>query len=327
MISRRNCLRLSGAASIAGLANMVQAQDARTFPDRPIKLVVAKPPGGLDDSVARVLQPHLQKILGQPVVIENIAGANGIIGTQNVIRSQPDGYRLLVLNTRQQVTAGALMDSPPYDLTKELTPIVSFAEFRTAVIAHGSVPGKDLGETLRHAKANPHKVVYASTGPGSLAHLVLAMAARQVGAEMIHVPYKGGGPGSIAVMAGEAHLFFTDMNSAMNAVRTGRARIVAQSGRHRSKEAPEAPLFTEIGFDLFASAGSLALAGPAGMDPRIVEKIHAGVKQSFETSELPESIRNIGGEVRVVDGAALRADLENDMRRWVPQAKVIMAGK
>ena len=191
MVSRRICLHMAGAAALAVLQNPARAQatDSSRYPDRLVRLIVAKPPGGLDDSVARILQGPLQKLLGQNVV-ENIAGAQGIIGTQNLIRAEPDGYRVMVMNTRQQFTAGVVMDKAPYDLSKDITPIVPFAYFRTAVVVHPTIPGNDLLEVLQYAKANPNKVNYATTGVGSGAHLSMAMAARQVGAEMLAVPYK-----------------------------------------------------------------------------------------------------------------------------------------
>lgn len=265
MTSRRFCVRMLAIAALVGLWLHAQAEEPADYPSRPIRLTVTKPVGGLDDTVSRILQPHLQRVLGQPVIVENLPGADGIVGTQQLIRSELDRYRVLFLNTRQQVTAGALAPKPAYDLSKDLTPVVAFATFRTAVIAHPSVPGKDLAEVLQYAKAHPEKVVYATTGPGSVSHLVLAMAARQYVARILQVPYKGGGPGAIAVASGEAHLFYTDLNTGMNAVKMGKGvRIIGQSGNVRAKEVPDAPLFSEQGFGLFADNGSLGSPATGG---------------------------------------------------------------
>ena len=324
MIARRTWLQLAAAAELSRIVGPATAQDSRNYPDRAIHLVVAKPTGGLDDTITRVLQPDLQRVLGQPVVVENVPGANGIIGTKNVIRAQPDGYRLLVINTRLQLTAGELSETPVYDLLRDITPIVSFAEFRIGMLANSAAPGRDLREILNYAKANPHKIAYGSTGPGSLAHLVGAVAAQMSGAEMLHVPYKGGGPGAVAVMAGEIQLFTTDLNTALNAQRTGRARLVAQSGEQRSAEAPDAPLFSELGFDLFRPL-SLAIVGPQGLDGRVVDKVAAAVRQAVATPAVREAIRKAGGEVNLVDGAGLRSEMQRDMANWIPQAKAVMA--
>ncbi|MDH4376834.1 MAG: tripartite tricarboxylate transporter substrate binding protein [Ramlibacter sp.] len=294
-----------------------------SYPDRAIKLVVAKPTGGLDDSVARAIQPDLEKALRQPVVIENIGGALGIIGTQNVIRSRPDGYRLLLLNTKQQITAGELADSRPYDLAKDVTPIMAVASYRSAIIAHSGLSG-NFTDVMRYAKDNPGKVVYASSGVGSTAHLIVAIAANRVGADLIHVPYQGGGPASVAVMGGQAHLLYTDMPTALNAARSGRARIVAQSGTTRYKDAPDAPLFSDLGYGMFSN-GSLSIVGPAGMELAVVEKLQAAVRQACAQPSLKERLQKVGMEVEVVDGAGLRAEIVETTAKWVPQAKAVLA--
>jgi tripartite-type tricarboxylate transporter receptor subunit TctC len=189
MLSMKFLICLVGTAALALVQTQALAQstDSSRYPDRLVRIIVTSPPGGGYDRVARIIQGPLQKLLGQSVVIENIAGAQGIIGTQNLIRSQPDGYRLMLLATRQQFTSGFVMDKAPYDLSKDITPIIPFAYFRTAVIAHRSVPGKDLLEVLQYAKANPNKVFYSTIGTGSSGHLAWAMAARKVGAVMLAV--------------------------------------------------------------------------------------------------------------------------------------------
>ena len=322
MVSRRRSLQYIAASSLLGHGLKPALADT-SYPDRAIKLVVAKPTGGLDDSVARAIQPELEKALRQPVVIENIGGALGIIGTQNVIRARPDGYRLLLLNTKQQITAGELAESRPYDLAKDVTPIMAVAGYRSAIIAHSGLPG-NFADVLRYAKDNPGKVVYASSGVGSTAHLIVSIAAKQVGADMIHVPYQGGGPASVAVMGGQAHLLYLDMPTALNAARSGRARIVAQSGTTRYKDAPGAPLFSELGYGMFSN-GSLSIVGPAGMEPAVVEKLQAAVRQACAQPALKERLQKVGVEVEVVDGAGLRSEIVDTMAKWVPQAKAVLA--
>lgn len=327
MVSRRICLHMAGAAALAVLQTHARAQatDSSRYPDRLVRLIVAKPPGGLDDSVARILQGPLQKLLGQNVVVENIAGAQGLIGTQNLIRAEPDGYRVMVMNTRQQFTAGVVMDKAPYDLSKDITPIVPFAYFRTAVVVHPTIPGNDLLEVLQYAKANPNKVNYATTGVGSGAHLSMAMAARQVGAEMLAVPYKGGGPGAAALAAGEVHVFYTDLGTALSATRMGKGiRLIAQSGSTRAKEAPDVPVFPESIRPYFSS-GSLSLIGPRGIHPAVVEKIASATRQAMAQPDVVEALRKVGVEPNVGDAAALRSEIDELTARWGPDARDILA--
>lgn len=323
MISRRKSFQLMAGAGLLGCNLTANAQDSRGYPDRPIRLVVAKPPGGLDDTVARAIQVEVEKALRQPVVIENIGGAQGIIGTQNLIRAQPDGYKIMLVNTKLQVTAGVVMDKTPYDLTKDVTPIIAFASYRSAIIAHTSMPDTFV-ETLRFAKSNPGKVLYASAGVGTTGHLVLAVAAQQAGADMLHVPYQGGGPASAALMAGQAHLLYSDMTTALHAARTGRAKIVAQSGTTRYKEAPDAPLFSELGYNQFSN-GSISIVGPAGMDPAVVDKLHSAIRQACAQPALIERLQNVGVEVELVNGAGLRKEIEETAAQWGPKAKAILA--
>lgn len=321
--ARRTTLKVLVGSGLLGRGLAAAASEAADYPQRPIRLVVAKPTGGLDDSVARAIQPELSQILGQPVVIENIGGAQGIIGTQNLIRSRPDGYRIMLLNTRQQVTASAVRDTKPYDLAVDITPVIAFAGYRSAIIAHSSMPDS-FQASLRFAKDNPGKVIYASSGVGTTAHLVLSVAAQQVGADMVHVPYQGGGPASVAVMSGHAHLLYSDMTTALAAARTGRARIVAQSGNTRYREAPDAPLFSELGYTMFSN-GSLSIVGPRGMDAGIVDKLQAAVRQACAQPALIERLQKVGVEVDLVDGAGLQKEIVETTTDWGPRAKAVLA--
>ena len=305
----------------------VQAQNLQVtrYPDKVIKLIVAKPPGGLDDNIARILQPSLQKLLGTTVIVENIGGAQGIIGTQALIRAEPDGYRLMVMNIRQQFQAGAVMDKAPYDLGKDITPIIVFASTRGAVIVHPSIPGNDLVDVLEFAKANPNKVHYGTTGVGSSSHLYMHLAAQQIGAQMLAVPYKGGGPGSLALASGDIQVFYTDWGTALSTARMGRGvRIVAQTGPGRAKEAPDIPLFPEPIRKLF-SPSSIALIGPRGIDSGIVEKIANAIKQVVAQSDVAEQLRKVGAEPHINDATWFRSEIDELTTNWGPTARAIQA--
>ena len=327
MLSMRTLFCMAGTAALAVLQTQAWAQstDSSRYPDKAVRIIITSPPGGGQDRVARILQGPLQKLLGQPVVVESIAGAQGIIGTQNIIRSQPDGYRLMFMNTKQQFTSGVVMDKAPYDLSKDITPIIPFAYFRTAVIAHPTIPGKDLLEVLQYAKANPNKVFYATTGAGTSGHLAMAMAARKVGAEMLAVPYKTGGQAATAVVAGEVHIYTTDVTTALLAAQTGKGvRLVAVSGSTRAGEAPVAPAFPESIRQYFIT-GSLALVGPPGMNPAVVEKIANAVRQAMTQAEVVEAVRAAGLEPDVGDAAALRSEINELAASWGPAAREILA--
>ena len=327
MLSMRTLLCMAGTAALAVLQTHAWAQstDSSRYPDKAVRIIITSPPGGGQDRVARILQGPLQKLLGQPVVVESIAGAQGIIGTQNIIRSQPDGYRLMFMNTKQQFTSGVVMDKAPYDLSKDITPIIPFGYFRTAVIVHPTIPGKDLLEVLQYAKANPNKVFYATVGTGTSAHLAMSMAARKVGAEMLAVPYKGGGQGATALIAGEVHIFYTDLGTALSAAQTGKGvRLVAVSGSIRSGEAPVAPAFPES-IQQYFSTGSLALVGPPGINPAVVDKIANAVRQTMAQTEVVEALRAAGFEPAVGDAVALRSEIKELAAGWGPIAKETLA--
>ena len=325
MLSKRILLCMAGTAALAVVQPQAWAQstDSSRYPDRLIRIITTTQAGGGQDRVARILQGPLQKLLGQPVVVENIPGAQGIIATQNLIRAQPDGYRVMLLNTRQQFTSGFVMDKAPYDLSKDITPIIPFAYFRLAVIAHPTIPGKDLLEILQYAKANPNKVSYANVGISG--HLAMAMAARKVGAEMLAVPYKTGGQAATAVVAGEVHIYTTDVTTALLAAQPGKGvRLVAVSGSTRAGEAPVAPAFSESIRQYFIT-GSLALVGPPGMNPAVVEKIANAVRQAMTQAEVVEAVRAAGLEPDVGDAAALRSEIKELAASWGPAAREILA--
>ena len=319
------CMAVTTTLAVVQTQAWAQSTDSSRYPDRLVRIIVTSPPGGGYDRVTRILQGPLQKLLGQSVVVENIPGAQGIIGTQNLIRAQPDGYRVMLLATRQQFTSGFVMDKAPYDLSKDITPIIPFAYFRTAVIAHPTIPGKDLLEVLQYAKANPNKVFYATTGAGTSGHLAMAMAARKVGAEMLAVPYKTGGQAATAVVAGEVHIYTTDVTTALLAAQTGKGvRLVAVSGSTRAGEAPVAPAFPESIRQYFIT-GSLALVGPPGMNPAVVEKIANAVRQAMTQAEVVEAVRAAGLEPDVGDAAALRSEINELAASWGPAAREILA--
>jgi tripartite-type tricarboxylate transporter receptor subunit TctC len=274
-----------GTAALAVLQTQAWAQstDSSRYPDKAVRIIITSPPGGGQDRVARILQGPLQKLLGQPVVVESIAGAQGIIGTQNIIRSQPDGYRLMFMNTKQQFTSGVVMDKAPYDLSKDITPIIPFGYFRTAVIVHPTIPGKDLLEVLQYAKANPNKVYYATVGTGTSAHLAMSMAARKVGAEMLAVPYKGAGPSFLAVISGEVNLAYSSLAIAKPAAEAGKVKLIAVTGNRRAAAFPSTASLGESNSD--PNLGTFwGLYAPAKTPAAVVARLNTELNKALASA-------------------------------------------
>lgn len=262
--------------ALALIAPLTSAQGS--YPDRPITLVVPTAPAGGTDTIGRYIGERLSRILKQPVVIDNKAGANGIIGTDNVIRAPADGYRLLFTYTAAQVVNPAIMRKPPYDPVKDLTPIGQIGRAGNFVVVNPQLPVKNFKELVEYATANPDKLSYCSWGTGSGGHLLMEYLKKQSGMVMTHIPYKGTGPCAQDVVAGQLMVGTADISSTVELVRSGKLRAIGYGGSSRLPRLPDVPTLTESGvtFNAFSWYGLFA---PAGTPKPIVQKLNAALQE------------------------------------------------
>jgi tripartite-type tricarboxylate transporter receptor subunit TctC len=254
--------KLAAVLFMLGLAPMpAMSQSAAGFPDRPIKLIVPYPPGGSTDPVARLLAQEIQPKLGQPVVVDNRAGAAGSIGTEAVARAAPDGYTIL-LHTSVISTDPTLKKNIAYDVKRDLTPITLAVTGPYLVVVNPSLPVKNIAELIAYAKANPGKLFYGSAGQGSSGHLIGELFKMAAGIDMTHVPYKGGGPSITGLMGNEVQVLFDTIGGSRSLAESGKLRAIAVTSPARSPVMPTVPTVSESGLKDFARNTGSASSRP-----------------------------------------------------------------
>jgi tripartite-type tricarboxylate transporter receptor subunit TctC len=265
---------------------------AAAFPDKPIRVVVPWPPGGGSDTLARLVTAEAQKILGQSIIIDNRAGASGMIGTNFVARSAPDGYTLLqVINNH---TTNHLLFKAEYDPIKDFTSITQIATSSYLLLVNPSFPAKTWPEFRDLVKSQPGKFSYASAGNGTLQHIGMEMLKREVGLDLVHVPYKGSGPAISDLVAGHISITFEAASGTLEYVRSGKLRAIAVAMPNRIETLPDVPTFNEAGLPGFQVPGFTGLLAPANTPAAVVEQLNAAFTQALAMPAVRERMAAIG---------------------------------
>lgn len=275
----------------AGVHN-VYAQTA--YPTKPIRWVIPYAPGGGTDVVARPIALRLGEALGQPIVYENRPGGGGLIAGELVSKAAPDGYTLLVAAGNTHIFATLLYDKAPYDPVKDYAVITSFAEVPNILVARPTFGPKTVKELVAYGKANPGKINWASSGNGAGGHLALVLFAQRVGINVVHVPYKGAGPATIAVLGNESDLLFANTGVFLPHIKTGRLRAMGAASDKRVAVMPDLPTFAELGYSNFISGSFYGLAAPAGTPRAIVNKLQAELHKVIHAPESVERLAAVG---------------------------------
>ena len=294
---------------------------ADKYPDRPIRVIVPLPPGGLVDIVARLLQPLLEKSLGQSIIVDNRAGASGIIGANAVATAQPDGYTLLLVPTTFTISA-ALHPKLPYDPLRALQPIAVIGRNSLLFLANPKVPANNLREFVALAKANPGTINYATPGASSQAHLLLELWSSQAGIKMQHVPYRGGAPAVRAVVAGEAQLTLISPLASLPQIEAKKLKALATGGTVREAQLPDVPTAAEAGFPEFKALQWIGLLTTAGTPKEIVSRLNLELNRALDDKSLQAKFAEQG--IATVGGSPedFRALIESEIKQWVDVARV-----
>jgi tripartite-type tricarboxylate transporter receptor subunit TctC len=251
---------------------------AQSWPAKPVRIVVPMPPGSGSDLVVRAMAQRLTEAWGQPVVVDNRAGGNTIIGTDAVAKSAPDGYSLLFA-IDLGFTVAPHLQKVPYDPVKDFQPITLLAIFASVMVAHPSASVGNLKELLTHAKANPGKLTYGTLGTGSGSHLLTEMLNHRAGLKLLHVPYKGSPQLLAAILGGEVNLAWSGVFSMAPHVKSGKLRAIAYGGGQRSKQLPDVPTLVELGYPDVEYSVWYGLLAPAGTPRLVVNRVHADVSK------------------------------------------------
>src|SRR5712691_9971787 len=284
---------LLSAAFLAG-TTWVAAQE---YPSRPVRLIVPFAPGGGNDIVARAIAQHLSASFGRQFVVDNRAGAGGVIGAELAAKSPPDGYTLFLGGVGSHAVNPNLHSRLPYDPVKDFAAIALIASAPSVLVVHPSLPARTLAEFTALAKTSPGRINYASNGNGSSAQLAAVLYESMAGVQMVHVPYKGLAPALVDLLAGEVQAMFSSVVAIVPNIKAGRLRALAVTGKRRTALLPEVPTLDESGLPGYEAGSWYGILAPAGTPQAIVAKLHEAIVRALAQPEVRERLVSEGAEV------------------------------
>ena len=293
-MSTSYALRIT-AFALAGLV-VAGAASAQSYPAKPVRMIVPFAPGGNTDIIARVFTPKMSEFMGQQIVVENRGGAGSVIGTEVVARAAPDGYMLLMVSAAHTINP-AMIKKLPYDSVRDFTPIALIADVPTAFVVHPSLPAKTVREFIAIARARPGEINYSTAGSGTVGHLAAELLSSMANIKLVHVPYKGSGPSMVDLVAGHVQMQFPSMPAAIQHVRTGRLRMIAQTGKQRSTAAPDIPTMEEAGLPGFVVSSGFGLMAPAGTPRAIIDQLYSMLAKALNDPRVKDNLAKQGAEV------------------------------
>jgi len=305
--------------ALAGVTSLVQAQVA--YPTRTVRLIVPSSPGGGTDISARILAPQLTQFLGQQVIVENRPGAGTMIGGEAVARAAADGYTLLMGISTLAINP-AMYKKVPYDALKDLAPISQAVALSNVLVIHPSLPPRNLREFIAFVKARPGQLNFASAGKGTSPHLSMELFLVLAKLNMLHVPYKGSGPGVTDLIAGHVPVMMPNMLSAQPHIKSGRLRALGVTGTKRAPGAENIPTIAEAGVPGYEAVQWYGVLAPAGTPRDIITRLHAGVVRALQNSDVRNRLMNDGAEPVGSSPEQFATYIRAETEKW---AKVIKA--
>jgi tripartite-type tricarboxylate transporter receptor subunit TctC len=296
----------------------VGAAWAQAYPDRPVRIIVPTPPGGPVDVIARITANYLQNALGKGFVVENRPGAGNTIGSKDAAEATPDGYTLLYSSASGLVIAPLLHPDAGYDPIKSYDPIALVGASSQILVVNPSVPAKSVAELVAYAKANPGKINFSSGGIGVLPHLIGEMFKARAGIDIVHVPYKGGGPSITDLVAGNVQMTFEGTSVLMPLIQAGKLRALAVTTGKRIPQLPDVPTMVESGFPGFITASWTGLLAPAHTPQGIIAKLNATINEGLKTPELVKALANLSNDPLGGTPQDFTDQITADIAKWSP---------
>ena len=306
-------------AILVALSSSAFAADGN-YPTKPVRIIVPTAPGGGVDVLARLIGQKLGERFGEQFFIDNRPGAAGVIGTRTVTASAPDGYTLLMAPSSLAITA-AIKKKMPYDLVRDLTPIMSVASTPYALIVNPSLPVQSVPDLIAYAKANPDKLNVSSAGVGSASHLAAELFDTMASIKMTHVPNKGMGPAMVDVLSGQVSVLFAGLPASLTAEKAGTVRVLAVAGPTRSVLLPEKPTIAEAGLPGYEVDNWIGMLAPAGLDPAIVARLNSEIRAVLDAQDIKQKLIELGFEPVGGTPTAFSAQLASDVKKWGEIAK------
>jgi tripartite-type tricarboxylate transporter receptor subunit TctC len=305
-------LLLVAASVILAPISVASAQD---YPTKPVRMIIPFPPGGSNDVVGRVFATHLGEILGKQIIVDNRgAGAGGIVGTEVAYNSPPDGYTILIISIAH--TVNPWLYSLPYDPIKGFTPIAMLGSGPAVLVVNPELPVKSVKELIDLAKAQPGKLQYASAGIGSFQHLTGELFKLMSGTNILHIPFKGGGPAMIDVIGGHTKVMFSSMVQTTPHIKSGKLRALGTSGSTRNAALADVPTIAEAGVPNYESVNWWGLVAPAGTPAPIVARIHDAVSKVQDSPEVAKQFANEGATVVKMTTTEFGDHMVKEMAKW-----------
>lgn len=313
-------LRSIAALACAALALGIGAARAQAYPEKPITMVVPFPPGGPTDLVARVLAQTLSDQMGQRIVVDNRAGANGNIGNGIVAKAPADGYTILY-NTSSAALSVALYKNLSYDVNKELAPVALTAVVPLALVTHPSVPASNVKEFVAYVKANPGKLSYGSAGNGNVTHLGAFQFLQAMGLEAVHIPYKGSAPADLDLVGGQTQFMTDTINSVMPFVRDNRMKMLAVTTKKRVSVFPDVPTLSESGMPGFEVGAWQGVMVPAGTPKPVIDRLNAEIMKALNSPVVKQKLALQGAEPLGSTPEEYGAYIRSEIARWTKVAR------
>ena len=293
---------------------------AQPYPNKPVRMVIAFPPGGTSDFVGRVVAAKLSEFLGQPIVVDNKPGATGLIGTQDVARAAPDGYTIL-LAPSDFTLIPSLQAKPPYDPQKDFAPVGMVLDYPHVLVAHPNVAASNAKELIALAKSKPGQMNFASGGNGATNHISGEWFKLNAGVDITHIPYKGNGPAITDLLADRVQLLFTSTGPVEAHLKAGKLKAVAVTGRNRLPSLPDVPTVAESALPGYQFTLWYGIVVPAGTPRAIVDRLNADLRKTMASPDVKEKLASIGGNLNVGSPDEFSAVLREETVRWAKLAK------
>ncbi|MGZ5092329.1 MAG: Bug family tripartite tricarboxylate transporter substrate binding protein [Burkholderiales bacterium] len=314
------CMRMLAMLGVCNLVlNATSSSHAQTYPSKSVRMIVPIAAGGGTDTMARLISQRLSEQLGVTILVDNRAGGGTVIGTELVSKAAPDGYTLMTV--APELVINPSLRKLPYDTIKDFTCITQLVSGQYFLSTHPAVPVTTTKQFIALAKARPGQVSFGSSGNGSANHLAGVLFQHMTGTKLIHVPYKGAGPASVALLSGEIDFMFSNVASAIPYVRQGKVRAIASSGANRSPVAPEIPTVSESGVPGFLVTGFFILLAPAGTPAEIVARLNAESVKALESAAVKERLAALGLETVGSSPADCAKFIQTEITKWTPIVK------
>ena len=305
-------------AATTMLAAPARAQQG--YPSKPIKIIAPVQPGGGVDLVARTIADRLGQALGQPIIVDNQSGGGGVVGSMATARAAPDGYTLMVGYVGTHGTNPAVRKLP-YDAVKDFTPIAMIGGTPNILIVIPSLPAGTLKEFVTYAHANPGKLSYGSSGPGTLTHLAMEQFKVAADLDLVHVPYRGIGPAITDILGGQTQALFPGLAAALPHIKAGKMKPLSVTGTKRHRLLPEVPTFDELGYKGFDGVQWYGIVGPANMPPAIVKRLNDEINKLLESPDLRERLSSEALEPMPMSPEQFGKYMRDDIDKWSRLAK------